>query len=241
MSQTSPIIFEKDDNIALITFNRPEQLNAFNTEMRDLLYELMKVVSDDPTIDALVFSGKGRGFCSGADLTEFGTDPSIIQKRRIRLQHDLWELMTRLKKPTAVAIHGFAVGSGLEISMLCDFRFASKEAVLSLPETKIGMVPAAGGTQSLPRLMKQGQALHFMLSGDRITAEEGYKKQLITELIDEKDLLPQTINRMKKIVKANSEAVQITKSLITNGLDMSLDNALLKEKLVTKKSWSVYA
>src|SRR5699024_8384519 len=110
-----------------------------------------------------VFSGRGRGFCSGADLTEFGTDPSILQKRRIRLQHDVWEKMTRLNKPTAVAIHGFAVGSGLEISMLCDFRFSTKDAILSLPESQIGMVPAAGGTQSLPRLMKQGQALQFVL------------------------------------------------------------------------------
>ncbi|MFA8439181.1 enoyl-CoA hydratase/isomerase family protein [Pueribacillus sp. YX66] len=234
----SPILFEKDENIALITFNRPELLNSFNTEMRDLLYELMKVIRDDSTIEAVVFSGRGRGFCAGADLTEFGTDPTIIEKRRIRLRHDVWALMTNLDIPLAVALHGFAVGSGLEIAMLCDFRFATKDTVLSLPEAKIGMVPAAGGTQSLPRLMKQGDALNFALTGKRITAEEGYRKHLITEIVAEDRLQTYTIDYMKRLVHVNAKAIEKTKSLIKSGLDMDLDDGLRKETLIIKRFYA---
>lgn len=236
---TPVIIFEKDDNVALITFNRPEQLNSFNTEMRDILYELVKVIRDDPTIDGVVISGRGRGFCAGADLTEFGTDPSIIEKRRIRLQHDVWDEIRRLEKPIAVAIHGFAIGSGLEIAMLCDLRFAAKEAVLSLPEAKIGMIPAAGGTQSLPRLMPHGQALDFALSGKRITAEEGFKQKIISKIIDEEELLSYTINYMKNMVSANnSDPTKWIKSLVTTGLDVSLEQGLARERAIVKRSWA---
>lgn len=237
-NEDNPILFDKDENIALITFNRPDHLNSFNTEMRDLLYEFMKIVRDDPTIEAAVFSGRGRGFCAGADLTEFGTDPSIIEKRRIRLRHDVWTIMTKLTKPLAVALHGFAVGSGLEIAMLCDFRFATKDVVLSLPEAKIGMVPAAGGTQSLPRLMKQGDALDFSLTGKRIIAEEGYHKHLITEIVAEEHLQSYTIDYMKQIVNTNPKVIEETKALIITGLDMPLDNGLRKEALVTKRFYA---
>src|SRR5699024_796034 len=116
------ILFEKDENVAIITFNRPDKLNSVNAKLRDNCYELIKVIQDDPTIDAVVLSGNGKGFCAGGDLTEFGTDPSVIEKRRIRLQHDLWDDIRRIKQPVAVAIQGFAVGAGLEIAMLCDFR-----------------------------------------------------------------------------------------------------------------------
>ena len=113
--EESVVVMEKDENIAILTLNRPEQLNAVNAAMRDQLYEYILAIRDDPTVDAVVIRGTGRGFCSGADLSEFGTEPHVIQKRRIRLQVDLWDEIRKLSKPIAAAMHGFAIGSGKEI------------------------------------------------------------------------------------------------------------------------------
>ncbi|WP_042348696.1 enoyl-CoA hydratase/isomerase family protein [Bacillus massiliigorillae] len=239
MSQYEPVIrFEKDEQIAIITLNRPDKLNAFSVEMRDQLYEIICIVRDDPTIHAVVLCGEGRGFCAGADLTEFGTNPTVIQKRRIRLQRDLWEEIRRLPKPIAVALHGFAVGSGLEMAMLCDFRFATPGTQLALPEAKLGMLPAAGGTQSLPRLVSQGLALDFAFSGHRITAEEGYKKKLISKIVAKEELLDTVIQYMKTIVSQSGKSASWIKSLVANSIDISLSQGILKERVLVERSWT---
>lgn len=237
MDAREPVIrLEKDENIALITLNRPEKLNAFSVEMRNLLYDMILAVRDDPTVDAIVLDGEGRGFCAGADLTEFGTEPPVLQKRRIRLQLDLWEEIRRMSKPIAVALHGFAVGSGLEISMLCDFRFAAPGTKLGLPEPTMGMIPAAGGTQSLPRLVHQGKALDFALSGKQIKAEEAIKLRLISDIFPEEKLIEYTVQYMKRLVAPNPMAARSIKSLVAHGMDMSLSQGLKRERVVAARS-----
>lgn len=238
MSSREPVVkLEKDDQIAVIILNRPEKLNAFNVEMRDQLYEVIQIIKDDSTIHAAVLCGAGRGFCAGADLTEFGTNPTVIEKRRIRLQRDLWEEMRRLPKPIAAALHGFAVGSGLEMSMLCDFRFATHDTILSLPEAKLGMLPAAGGTQSLPRLVSQGISLEFAFNGNRITAKEGLKKKLISKIVANEVLLDTAINYMKKVVACNAKSASMIKSLVADSMDVSLQQGIMREKILVEQSW----
>ena len=233
-----PVIrFEKVEQIAIVTFNRPDKLNAFNAEMRDTLYEIIGIIRDDPTIHAVVLCGEGKGFCAGADLTEFGTHPTVIQKRRIRLQRDLWEEIRRLPKPIVAALHGFAVGSGLEMAMLCDFRFAAPGTQLALPEAKLGMLPAAGGTQSLPRLLQQGVALDFALSGYHITAEEGYKKKLISKIVKKEELVDTAIQYMQKLVAKNPKAAGWIKSLVANSMDVSISQGVLKERVLVERAW----
>ena len=238
MSVIEPVVkLEKNGQIAVITLNRPEKLNAFNVEMRDQLYEIILMIKDDPTVHAAVICGAGKGFCAGADLTEFGTRPTVIEKRRIRLQRDLWEEIRRLPKPIAAVLHGFAVGSGLEMSMLCDFRFAAPDTILSLPEAKLGMLPAAGGTQSLPRLMPQGLSLEFAFNGNRITAVEGYKKKLISKIINSEVLLETAIHYMKKVVAKNAKSSAMIKSLVADSMDVSLQQGILREKILVERSW----
>ncbi|SEN04115.1 enoyl-CoA hydratase [Mesobacillus persicus] len=239
MSNLEPaVLLEKDENIAIVTLNRPEILNAFNVEIRDGLYETFLALRDDSTVDGVVVKAEGRGFCAGADLTEFGTESTVIRKRRIRLQHDLWDEIRRFPKPIASAIHGFAVGSGLEMSMLFDFRFASPGTKLALPEGRIGMVPAAGGTQSLPRLVHQGKALEMSLLGEQITAEEGYRLGFISKIIPKDVMIPTTVDYMKNIVQGNPQRAKWIKSLVCHGLDGSLSQGLLREKVVVARSWA---
>ena len=237
-SLDSVVRLEKDGPIALITLNRPDRLNAFNVAMRDQLFEIVMAIRDDPTIDAAVLCGSGKGFCAGADLTEFGTDPPVLRKRRVRLQRDLWEEIRRMTKPVAAALHGFSVGSGLEMAMLCDFRFAAPGTQLALPEAQLGMIPAAGGTQSLPRLVHHGLALDFALGGHRITAEEGYRLKMISRIVPKEELIQFTIDYMKKLVEHNANSSKVIKSLIINGLDMSLSEGLARERVLVARTWN---
>lgn len=236
-AKAQAVKLEKDGSVALITLNRPAQLNAFNVEMRDQLYDIILVIRDDPSVDAAIIHGAGRGFCAGADLTEFGTEPPVIRKRRIRIQRDLWEEIRRMPKPIAAALHGFAVGSGLEMAMLCDFRFAAPGTKLALPEAQLGMIPAAGGTQSLPRLVHQGVALDFALGGNRITAEEGYELKLITRIFPEIELIDAAIDYMKAVIKHRPQTSRWIKSLIAHGMEMPLQQGLSWEKTVVARSW----
>ena len=138
--------------------------------MRDDLVQALEAVRDDPDTRAVVLSGAGdRGFCAGADLTEFGSAPSPIVARQVRWERDIWGLFLSLRKPTVAALHGHVIGSGVEMALLCDIRIASEDAVFRMPETGLSLVPAAGGTQTLARHAGVGPALAMLLErpGDR--------------------------------------------------------------------------
>src|SRR5215216_3941014 len=135
------------DGVAWVTLNRPAVLNAYNMRMRDELYEVLSAVRDDAEVRAMVVRGAGRAFCAGADLTEFGTAPSPTEARRIRFARDVWSVLSGLEIPTVAALHGFVFGSGLEMALFCDLRLAASGTLLGLPEVRLGMIPAAGGTQ----------------------------------------------------------------------------------------------
>src|SRR5205085_1074147 len=126
------VLFEKRDDIAWVTLNRPEVLNAYNVRMRDELYEVLTAVRDDDEVRALVLRGAGRAFCAGADLTEFGSAPSATRARAIRFARDVWQLLYELPVPTVASLHGYVFGSGLEMSLFCDLRIASESTVFAM-------------------------------------------------------------------------------------------------------------
>lgn len=231
-----PIIYSRDENIVILTFNRPDQLNTVNTKLRDLLYEYIMNIKDDATVEGVVINGNGRGFCAGADLTEFGNVPSIIAKRKIRLQHDIWEELRTLQKPIAVAMHGFAIGSGIEMAMICDFRFAAPNTKMALPEATLGTLPAAGGTQSLPRIVNQGRALSFALKGNTVVPEEALKMKLITGIFPKETLLKDTVNFMKNVTK-NPKAASYIKQLVACYADQPLEDRLKAEERLVTRLW----
>lgn len=223
------VLLEKDEQIAIITLNHPEKLNVVSVKLRDELYEAIVAVQADPTIDGVILKGNGKGFSAGADLSEFGTIPTVIEKRKIRIQHDIWEEFRKCPKPIAAVLHGFAVGSGIEMAMLCDFRFAAPKTKIALPECSLGMLPAAGGTQSLPRLMKHGWAIDFAFKGYYLSAVEAKNKQIITEIFNEDELIEKTISFMKSITK-NAKLAQCIKKLVSHGLDKKIEQGLALEQ-----------
>ncbi|MBI2846751.1 MAG: enoyl-CoA hydratase/isomerase family protein [Chloroflexi bacterium] len=225
------LLYNKRNAIAHIVLNRPEVLNAYNIQMRDDLWEALLAVRDDPEVGALVLSGAGeRAFCAGADLTEFGTAPSRVIAREVRWQRDVWGLFLSIGKPLIAALHGYVLGSGLEMALCCDIRIASEDAQFGLPETSLGMIPAAGGTQTLPRVIKQGKALEMLLTSARIDAGEAYRIGLVNRVVPKAGLMEEAAKTAKRIFSHHPGLVGLAKGALYQGLDVSLDEGLAMER-----------
>ncbi|MDD5127948.1 MAG: enoyl-CoA hydratase/isomerase family protein, partial [Dehalococcoidales bacterium] len=152
MAGFTTLIYEKHDAIGWVTLNRPKVLNVYNIRMRDELYEVLGAIEDDPEVRVTVFKGAGdKAFCAGADLTEFLTAPSPMVARRVRFERDVWGRFLGINKPLIAALHGYVFGSGVEIALCCDIRVASDNVQFALPEAGLGIIPAAGGSQTLSR------------------------------------------------------------------------------------------
>lgn len=231
MSSFETIIYEKRNGIAYVTLNRPEVLNRYNLKMRDELYQVLTAIRDDPGVLIAIFKGAGeRAFCVGADLTEFGTAPSPIIARQVRWERDIWGLFTILKQPLIAAVHGYVLGSGVEIALLCDIRIASEETVFGLPEVSLGMIPAAGGTQTLPRAIGKGKALQMLLAGDRIDAQEALRIGLVNMVVSREELYLSADRMAKKILSHSFIAIRHAKEAVTRGLDLTLKEGLVLER-----------
>ncbi len=227
MSDFEIIIYEKQDEIGYVTLNRPQALNAYNIQMRDELYQVLAAIKDDPEVRVVIFKGAGeRAFCAGADLTEFLTAPSPIIARQVRWERDVWGLFLSITKPLIAALHGYVLGDGIEIALCCDIRVASEDAQFGVPEMGLGIIPAAGGSQTLPRVIGRAQALEMLLTGRWIKAEEARRLKLVNQVVPRGDLLPAAERLANKIKAYNPMAVSYAKQAITRGLDLSLEQGL---------------
>jgi len=224
------IIYDKDDGgIARLTLNRPDKLNAVNLRMRDELWTALEAFRDDPDARVLVLRGAGDSFCAGADVSEFGTAPSYVTARRARHERDLWGLLLHLPKPVIAALHGYALGAGLEMSLLCDLRVAADDALLGLPEVGLGYIPSAGGTQTLPRHISPGIALELILTGDPIDAVGAYRLRLVQRVVPRAELDAAADAYARTLAEAPPRALSHAKEAIVRGLDLSLREGLALE------------
>jgi enoyl-CoA hydratase/carnithine racemase len=164
--------YEKHGPVALVTLDRPQHLNAYTMAMRDDLYEVLGAADEDPEVRVLVLRGRGRAFCTGGDVREFGRAPSAVVAREVRWRRDVWGRLLALRAATVAAVHGYAVGGGMEMALLCDLCLAASDARFALPETGLGMIPGVGGTQTLPRRVGVARALDVVLTGRWLTARQ---------------------------------------------------------------------
>jgi len=224
------IIYEKRDGIASITLNRPKALNAYNIKMRDELYEVLGAIKDDPEVDVVILQGAGeKAFCAGADLTEFLTAPPPVFARKARFERDVWGRFLSIEQPVIAALHGYVLGSGIEMSLCCDIRLCSDDARFGLPEPGLGIIPAAGGSQTLPRTIGQAAALEILLSGRWIDAKEALHLKLVNRLMPRADLYLEAEKLAKKIQSYDKKAVRAIKQSVWRGLDLSLNEGLAME------------
>lgn len=231
MSGFLALRYEKRNGVAVAALSRPEAVNAFNLRMRDELWEALGAARDDPDVCGLLLTGDGeRGFCAGADLTEFGSAPSQAAARQARWARDLWDALWDMPKPTMAAVHGVCFGSGVEIAALCDFRIASPDAVFALPEASLGLVPAAGGTQTLPRVVGLPRAMEAALTGRRVSAQEAHRIGFATWIAPRERLLQEAEARLRDAASAPPEALALVKRAVNEGGDLTLAEGLRLER-----------
>jgi enoyl-CoA hydratase/carnithine racemase len=231
MNGFETILYEKKDSIAHVTLNRPKFLNVYNVKMRDELYWVLGAIKDDAEIKSVIVKGAGeKAFCAGADLSEFLTAPGPIIARRVRWERDIWGLFLSVPQPIIAALHGYVLGSGIEIALCCDLRVASDDAKFGLPEVGLGIIPAAGATQTLPRAIGQAKALDMLLTGRRINAEEALEARLINKIVPREKLL-QTAESLANIIASFSPAaVRAAKQAVKRGMDLPLTEGLQLER-----------
>jgi enoyl-CoA hydratase/carnithine racemase len=220
------VVYEKDGPIAWVTLNRPHALNSVNLAMRDLLWTWLEAVRDDPEVEVAILRGNGGCFCAGADVKEFGTAPSYLAARNARLERDLWGTMLASQKPLIAAVHGWALGAGCEMSLYCDFRVATEDARFGLPEVKLGYIPSAGGTQTLPRHIPAGVALGMVVTGDPIDAAEALRLGLIYEVVPDGRLFHAAEQLARELIARPAGAVRLAREALAAAQDLPLDAGL---------------
>ncbi len=234
MPAYATLLFEKRCGVAHVALNRPHALNAYNVQMRDDFAEALAAVQADAEAGALLITGEGRAFCAGADLSEFGTAPSQIIARRVRWQRDVWGQLNNLTQPVVTAIQGYCIGSGLEIALLSDLRIAANDAIFAMPEVHLGMIPAAGGSQTLPRNRNASVALDLLLTGRRIGAAEALELGLITRITPRAELLGAAWRLACNLVNQSGPVIPAVKSALRGGLDLNLRQGLELEQRLAR-------
>ena len=233
----STVLFDSREGIAWLTLNRPKVLNAINLQMRDELWALLEAIALDGSVKVVVVRGAGdRAFSSGADLSEFGTAPSFTEARRARVERDLWGRLAHFEKPLIAAVHGFALGAGCELSLLCDFRIASADARFGLPETHLAYVPTAGGSQTLPRTAGLTRALDMVLSAEPIDAQRALDYGILYSVVPRADLEAAAEALAHRLTAQPQAVLRSTKRAILDGADLPLREAIRMERRLAMRA-----
>ena len=236
MPDSAVVLYQKREAVAHLVLNRPKVINAFNMQMRDELYQALSAAKDDPEVRAILISGAGdRGFCAGADLSEFGTAPSQVVARQVRWERDLWGLFLSIRKPMVAAVHGFVIGSGVEITCLCDVRIASEDATFRMPEAALSLVPAAGGTQTLPRNIGLGESMDMLLVNTQVDARRALSAGLVHRLTTKDSVLSEGLATADLLAGLDPRAVASVKTAILVGSDLPIDQGIELERRETAK------
>jgi enoyl-CoA hydratase len=226
------VLLEKRDGVAWVTLNRPDRLNAYNVAMRDDLFASLNAVHADRDVRAMVLAGAGAAFSTGGDVSEFGQAPSPTAARWIRFRRDVWGRMRALPIPTVAAVHGFTVGGGLEMALLCDVAIAAEDARFCLPETSLGMIPGVAGTQTASRRLGLGWALDLNLTGRWIDADLALFIGLVAEVVPLKALDRVAHTLAAELGRLPREQAAIAKLAVWEGLNASLAEGLdLEQRL----------
>jgi enoyl-CoA hydratase len=230
------VLYDTRDGIARLTLNRPEVLNAINLQMRDELWDYLEAAALDDSVKVVVFRGAGdRAFSSGADLSEFGTAPSYTEARRARVERDLWGRLAAFEKPAIAAVHGFALGAGCELSLLCDLRVASEDALFGLPETHLAYIPTAGGSQTLPRTAGLTRALDMVLTAEPIDARRAFDYGMLNAVVPRAGLEGAAEALARRLIAQPEGSLRAAKRTVREGADVSLSEGIRLERRLARR------
>ncbi|WP_199619930.1 enoyl-CoA hydratase-related protein [Paenibacillus alkalitolerans] len=223
-----PVLWEKHGHIGYIRLNRPDVMNALNYDMLAALGEIignMEQYRGD--IRAVIVGGEGRAFCAGADLKERALLKERQVLRNVNKTKEVFTAIERLPQPTIAAINGYALGGGLELALSCDFRYAVREAKLGLTEVGLGIIPGAGGTQRLPRLIGPSKAKELILTGRKISAERALALGVLNGVAGDRQQLQELCEALAVDIATNAPlAVYQAKLAIDRGMNTDLQTGL---------------
>lgn len=214
-----------EEGVAVLTLDRPDALNALSGELLLEIGVAIDLVEADADVRALIVAGAGRGFCAGADLAGFADLDDVFSGREAALAgQDVMNSLAALPIPVIAALHGFAVGGGLELALACDLRIVAPGTRLGLPETTRGLIPGYGGTQRLPRLIGEARALDLILTGRLVDAEEAVAMGLASRL--ETDPLAAARTLAATLLRSAPVALGLAKEAVVRGMDATLPQGL---------------
>jgi len=221
------LLYEKEDGIGIITINRPEELNAQNSEMLAELTALLTDVEVDNEVRVIIITGSGdKAFIAGSDVREMLPKTSITIREFHIANRMLLEKLERLPKPVIAAVNGFALGGGCELAMSCDLRIAAENARFGQPEINLGIIPGAGGTQRLVRLVGMTKAKELIYTGDLIDAKTALSIGLVNKVVPQSDLMSEAKAMAQKLLTKSSAALSLAKAAINAGWQMNLPSGL---------------
>ena len=224
------LLTDEKDGVLTLTLNRPKVMNSFSFELLRALKAQIDAIRFRPEIRVVIITGSGeKAFCAGADLKERATLTPLQVKEFIFTIRDLFSSIENLNKPVIAAVNGVALGGGTELALACDIRLASATASMGLTETRLAIIPGAGGTQRLPRLIGRGKAKELIFTGRRVPAEEALAIGLVNQVCEPDNLLEACQSMAAEICQTGPIAIEQAKYAINHGLETDLHTGLAIE------------
>lgn len=228
------LIYEKADGIATITFNRPEAMNASNKQSVDDLNQVVDLIEEDDSVKAVIMWGGTKVFAAGGDIKYMSEAEPLEAEKFIAKAHAVHDKIEASSKPYVAAIAGLALGGGCEVALACDIRIAAEGAVLGLPEINLGIIPGAGGTQRLTRVVGAGWARHLILTGEMIDVNTAFKIGLVTKVVPAEELLENATKLAKGLRNKSQLAMSAAKKCLALSETTDMPTGLAYEQ----KAWS---
>ena len=222
---------EKQDGIAILTMDRPKCLNALNNQVYRELSQSLRELQGDSSVKVVILTGAGeKAFAAGADIAQMVHQGPMEARELSKLCHEVSDLLENLRQVTIAAVNGFALGGGCELTLACDIRIVSQRAKFGLPEVRLGIFPAAGGTQRLARIIGVGRAKELIFTGNQIDAEEAYRLGLANHVVPHESLMEEAMSLAKSIASNGSYAIALAKSAINSSMSVDLPTGMAREE-----------
>ena len=223
------LLVERRGRVAVITINRPQKLNALNSQTRAEGAAALEELREDESVRVVVITGAGeKAFVAGADISEFEGRTAVSQ-RDVMTARSLFTAVDTFPKPVIAMINGFCLGGGCELALSCDIRVASETARFGQPEINLGIIPGGGGTQRLTRLVGEGKAMELILTGDMIDAQHAYNLGLVNLVVPAADLEAKTMELANRIAEKSPVALRMAKEAVKTAARANLDEGLRRE------------
>lgn len=219
-SMYNTIKYEVKENIAYVCINRPDSMNALNSEVLGELYDVFVKIATDDEVKVVILTGEGKAFVAGADIAEMSKLNAVEARKFAKKGHVVMNLIESIEKPVIAAVNGFALGGGCELAMACDFRIASEKAKFGQPEVGLGLIPGFGGTKRLSSHVGIGMAKYLIMSADIIDANEAMRIGLVERVVIPEALMATCKKIAQNIISKAPIAVAVAKNTVNNNYDL---------------------